>query len=83
MNFPLEINTVQFSLSILSLFSGEPCNFPTDYKDWSMPIDHGCLLGQKLVISRRKVNKQCYNGEYFTRRRETKACACIREDFEW
>jgi len=63
----------------------EPDTPNSDYETWS-PNDgragHECLLGRKVIITRRKRNAECFNGMAFERKIVQKNCECTDEDYE-
>jgi len=60
------------------------CVFPDDYEDWSPadPLGH-CLLGQKVIYSRRIRNALCFvPADMDHRKPGVQYCTCTQEDYE-
>jgi hypothetical protein len=64
--------------------SGTQCT-NDDYKDWtpSESSKVNCLLGQKVVYSRRRAHSVCFNGGSFERKISVQNCTCTELDYEW
>lgn len=60
-------------------------NLESNYEWWS-PNDgrtgSKCLMGRTMSFSRRKQERDCYNGEQFERAETKEACICEAADFE-
>jgi len=64
--------------------SFSPDSVASDYETWT-PSDanfNKCLLGRKLVYTRRKPTSECFNGDDFKRPVESSNCECTQENFE-
>ena len=57
----------------------------SDYQTWS-PTDgrtgDQCLLGKKIIFTRRKPTSECFNGRDFSRPVRRKNCTCTERDYE-
>ncbi|CAH1258734.1 SORCS3 [Branchiostoma lanceolatum] len=55
-----------------------------DYTTWvpSDQLGRQCLLGERKVYERRKMDSECYNGRNYEREINTTVCQCTPEDFE-
>jgi len=61
---------------------GEP---DSDFEKWSPHdgrIGDQCLLGHKVWYTRRKRDKQCFNGEVLERKHDVHHCECDELDYE-
>ena len=72
------------SINFTSVFERKCAS--SDYWDWAVSdgriADRNCLLGESMVIERRKTEVCCLSGEQYERVVSITPCECAREDFE-
>lgn len=76
----------QIFVIIVSLVLAYNCT-ATDYKEWAPKHPDetklNCLLGKRVIYSRRISNANCYNGKHYIRPVKTETCPCDKTDYEW
>lgn len=57
----------------------------SDYETWSPSSGKGddkCILGRRVIYTRRKQTSECFNGKDLKRKVDKRPCECTLEDYE-